>query len=188
MSLRSGHGKGSGSIRVEVLPVDELPVGVSAPPRLAANRDETGKLIPGPGTSELARRAAIAKHEAVQIGRLAGLWEAPDGHPFQPYQRLAREWRESHMRQLAATVGGGEVGPGPASIVSTAAVQLGASRYLSDIGAELGDPKMLLDGARLADSSRQSLLAAHELCAREAHARPKKNIKLSAILATGGQS
>jgi WD40 repeat protein len=38
------------------------------------------------------------------------------------------------MEQLGATVGGGEVGPGPASIVSSAALQLGASRWLSDQG------------------------------------------------------
>jgi uncharacterized protein (UPF0261 family) len=75
------------------------------------------------------------------------------------------------MATLAATVGGGHVGPGPASIVSTAAIQLGAARYLSDLGAKNGDAKMLLDASRLADSSRQNLLAAHELAAKEALAR-----------------
>jgi hypothetical protein len=77
------------------------------------------------------------------------------------------------MANLAATVGGGSIGPGPASIVSTAAIQLGASRYLSDLGARLGDAKLLLDGSRLADASRQNLLAAHELVAKEAKSRPK---------------
>lgn len=174
MSLRSGHGKGRGAPRVEVLPVDELPAGVRGPAKHAANRDASGKLRPGPGTSALARRAALAKQEAAAIGRLAGLWEAPEGHAFQPYQRLAREWRERHLAELAATVGGGKVGPGPASIVATAAMQLGASRWLHDRGAETGDAKMLLDASRLANDSRQNLLAAHELCAREATARPKR--------------
>jgi hypothetical protein len=30
MALRTGHGKGAGAPRIEVLPVDELPAGVSA--------------------------------------------------------------------------------------------------------------------------------------------------------------
>jgi hypothetical protein len=50
---------------------------------------------------------------------------------------------------------------------------LGASRYLADLGAQNGAPKLLSEAAKLADSSRQNLLAAHELCAREAKARPK---------------
>lgn len=85
------------------------------------------------------------------------------------------------MATLAATVGGGEVGPGPASVVSTAALQLGASRYLHDLGAETGDAKLLLDASRLADASRQNLLAAHELTAKEALARPKQNPTLALI-------
>lgn len=184
MALRSGHGAGKGTPRIEVLPVDELPAGVPAPASLAADRDASGKLIPGPGTSEQARRAALAKHEAATLARLTGLWEAPEGHAFQPYQRLITKWRDAHMAQLAATVGGGEVGPGPASVVSTAALQLGASRYLHDLGAATGDAKMLLDASRLADSSRQSLLAAHELTAKEAQARPMP--KASSFLETFG--
>lgn len=189
MALRSGHGTGKGVPRIEVLPCDELPVGMPAPASRAADRDASGKLIPGPGTSEQARRAALAKHEAASLARLTGLWEAPDGHPFQPYQRLIAKWRDAHMSQLAATVGGGEVGPGPASIVSTAALQLGASRFLHDLGTESGDAKMLLDGSRLADASRQNLLAAHELCAKEAASRPRSsNPVLDRILAAGNDS
>ena len=74
--------------------------------------------------------------------------------------------------------GGGEVGPGPASVVSTAALQMAASRWLADEGARTGSAKMLLDASRLADSSRQNLLAAHELAAREAAARPRDPMTL----------
>lgn len=77
------------------------------------------------------------------------------------------------MSQLAATVGGGRIGPGPASVVSSAAMQLAASRWLADVGAESGDTKLLLEASRLADASRANLLSAHELCAKEAQARPK---------------
>ncbi|HMR05365.1 MAG TPA: hypothetical protein PKA88_06295 [Polyangiaceae bacterium] len=174
MTLRSGHGNGAGVPRVEVLPVDELPAGVPAPPRPVPVRDDAGRFVPGAGTSALAREGARAAQESRQLGRLLGLWEAPEGHAYAPYARLAREWRDDHVAELAATVGGGKVGPGPASVISSAALQMAASRWLSDIGAEQGDAKALLAASKLADSSRQNLLAAHELCAKEALARQSK--------------
>jgi len=67
------------------------------------------------------------------------------------------------------------VGPAPASIISTAAMQLGASRWAYDRGAETGDASLLAQASRLANDSRQNLLAAHELAAREAKARPGEN-------------
>jgi hypothetical protein len=175
MAMRNGHGHGAGVPRIEVLPADELPAGVPGKPRPAANRNGAGEFVPGPGTSELARTGAKAAAESRQLAQLLGLWTPPEDHAFAPYARLAREWRDDHMAELAATVGGSRVGPGPASIVSSAAMQLAASRWLSDRGANLGDAKMLLEASRLADASRQNLLAAHELSAREAEAREKQS-------------
>jgi len=171
VSLRTGHGAGRGRPHVEVLPADELPAGVPAPARPAPQRDAQGRLLPGAGTKALARAGGRAKAEAAQLGRLLGLSEVDDAHPWAPYARLAREFRDEHMARLAATVGGGEVGPAPASILSSAALQLAGSRWLSDRAAESGDVKGYLEAARLADASRQNLLAAHELCAKEALAR-----------------
>lgn len=190
MTLRSGHGNGRGVPRIEVLPADELPAGVPGPARPPATRDASGRFLPGPGTREIARKGAKAAHEARQLAQLLGLWDPPEGHPYAPYLRLSREWRDAHISQLAATVAGGAVGPGPASVVSSAALQLAASRYLSDLGAQLGDSKMLLDASRLADSSRQNLLAAHELAAREAAARPRAHVSpiLAAIEASAERS
>lgn len=182
MTLRSGHGNGAGVPRVEVLPPDELPVGVPAPARPVATRDGAGKFTPGAGTSALAREGARAAHESRQLAALLGLWTPPEDHAFAPYARLAREWRDAHMAELGATVAGGAVGPGPASVVSTAALELAASRWLFDKGAQDGDAKLLLEAARLADSSRQNLLAAHELAAREAKARPRARGGLSVLL------
>ncbi len=172
MTLRSGHGNGAGVPRVEVMPADELPAGSPEPARPAAARDSAGRFLPGAGTSELARKGAHAAAEARQLAQLLGLKSFDEGHGYAQYARLAREWRDDHMAQLAATVGGGRVGPGPASIVSTAALQLAASRYLADLGADEGNAKTLLEASRLGDASRQNLLAAHELVAKEAAARP----------------
>jgi hypothetical protein len=173
MALRNSNSSGRMPVHVEAPRADELPVGVPAPARRAAERDADGRLLPGPGTSELARAGAKAAHESRQLAQLLGLWTPPEGHEYAPYARLAREWRDAHMSQLGATVGGGSIGPGPASIVSTAALQMAASRWLSDRGADLGDAQALLSASRLANDSRQNLLAAHELAAREAAARPR---------------
>lgn len=175
MTLRAGHGTGKGTPRIEVLPPDELTRGIPAPACPAATRDGAGRFIASAGTTQLARKAGQAAGESKQLARLMGLVDLPEGHPFGPYARLAREWRDQHMATLAATVGGGEVGPGPAAIVSSAALQLGASRWLSDRGALEGDAKLLVEASKLADASRQNLLAAHELVAREAKARPRQN-------------
>lgn len=102
-----------------------------------------------------------------------GLRELPADHPFAPYRRLGNEWRDAHIAQLAATVAGGEVGPGPASMVASAAIQLAQSRYLADVAAETGNAALMVSSSRLSDASRQNLLAAHELAAKEAAARPK---------------
>jgi hypothetical protein len=59
--------------------------------------------------------------------------------------------------------------------VASAALQLAWSRYFSDQAALTGDPDLALTASRLADASRQNLLAAHELCAREADARKRVN-------------
>lgn len=153
--------------------VDELPAGVPAPARPAPQRDATGRFQAGAGTTELARAGGLAAGEARQLGQLLGLWEVPEGHSFAPYARLAREWRDAHIAQLAATVGGGRIGPGPASVISSAAMQLAASRLLYDVGADVGEAKLLLDASKLADASRANLLSAHELAAKEAKARPR---------------
>ncbi len=68
-------------------------------------------------------------------------------------------------------MGGGVCGPAPSSIVASAALALAWSRYLSDVAATEGDADLAVRAIRLGDSSRQALLTAHELCAREAEAR-----------------
>lgn len=173
--IRRAHGKAAalGAVAVvEVSPPDELPAGVPAPARPAPSRDATGKLKPGAGTSELARKGGRARHESRQLAALLGLWQPPEGHAFAPYARLGREWRDSYMQTVSQTIGGGEVDEGAALILSNAAVQLGASRFLFDQGAKKRNAKMLLDASRLADAARQSVLAAFEIAARSAKARP----------------
>jgi len=94
---------------------------------------------------------------------------------FAPYQKAAAEFRREHTAELARLVGGGRCGPGAASMVASAALQLGASRFYFDLAAETGEAELFDRASNFANDSSRSLLAAHELCAREAKARPKKS-------------
>ena len=55
-------------------------------------------------------------------------------------------------------------------------MQLAASHYLFAKAAETGDAALFGQASKLADAHRQNLLAAHELCAREAKQRPPANV------------
>jgi hypothetical protein len=173
VTLRTGHGTGAGQPRVEVLPADELPPGVHALAQAESTSERTpdGRWTKGTRTAQSA--GGKSRAGATRLARRLGLVTLPDDAAFAPYKRSASDFRRTHCTTLARTVGGGVCGPGPSSIVATAAWQLAASRFFFDLGAKSGDPKLLLEASRLGDASRQNLLAAHELCAREAQARPQ---------------
>lgn len=166
MALRAGHGNGAGVPRVEVLPADELPMGVPAPARLpsAPVRGPNGRFIRG---NAMAARGGEAHAGKTRLASKLALGDTFADPRFLPYANSARNFRREHVTQLARDVGGGHCGPAPSSIVASAALQLAASRFAFEV---LGDMQL---GSRLADASRQNLLAAHELCAREALSRPK---------------
>lgn len=182
MTLRTGHGNGAGSPRVEVLPVDELPQGVQGEP-LAEHRherDAKGRFRPGARTAQSAGGAT--SRDITRLGRRLTLGKTLSDPRFEPYAKAATAFRKQHVTTLARNVGGGHCGAAPSSIVASAALQLAASRFAFEV---LGDFTL---GSRLADASRQNLLAAHELCAREAASRPKADpmSKLRARLAGKG--
>lgn len=155
---------------VEVSRVDELPDGVPG-----ADQSRQAVIRRGPG-GRLADRESARRLGAIggraRAGKTAlsaglGLAKAFGEPSFQKYRRAAENFARLHVRQLAVTVGGGVCGPAPSSIIMSAALQLAASRWAYEVK---GDPAL---GSRLANDSRQNLLAAHELCAREAQSRPK---------------
>ncbi|MGO8998276.1 MAG: hypothetical protein ACLQVI_33575 [Polyangiaceae bacterium] len=173
MTLRRGHGKGAGVPRVEVLPVDELPAGVPAVARAESPRDrgEAGRFAPG---NALARAGGHARAGKTRLADRLGLVELPAGCAFAPYRASAVSFRRAQCAALAQGVGGGVCGAAPSSLVATAALQLAWSRFFSDKAAVTGDADLALTASRLGDASRQSLLAAHELCAKEAQARRQR--------------
>lgn len=167
MALRAGHGNGAGMPRVEVLPADELPVGVPelAGPDSPTDRGERGKFARG---NKLASKGGKARAGKTRLATKLRLAKVAAKAAFQPYQAAAEAFKTAQVASLARSVGGGYVGPGPASIVASAALQLAASRWYFDRGEhELA--------SKLANDSRQNLLAAHELVAKEAKARPRQS-------------
>lgn len=162
--------KTQGAGRPQVARVDELPVGVPGPARAESPRDRALRGAFAPGNS-LARRGGLARQGQTKLASRLGLSSVPTGSDWAPYKASAASFRKAQCATLAATVGGGVCGPGPSSLVASAALQLAWSRYFSDKASLAGDAELVVTASRLADASRQNLLAAHELCAREAKAR-----------------
>lgn len=173
MAIRAPHGNarhlGSGP-RVEVLPADELPQGVLAPQVDPARpeRDEHGRFVPGSSLAQ--RRGGRSKGRRARLCASLGLSDAESG-AASPFLEMGAEFARQQLASLAEQVGGGEVPPDAQSLVQTASLQTGLSRYLMAKGLENDDDALLGQASRLANDARQNLLAARELTARAAHDR-----------------
>lgn len=172
MALRSAHGNGAGALlRVETAPVDELPEGVQGPPQAAARHERRPNGTFAKGARSVQAAGGRATAGKTRLAAKLGLSQLPEASDFAPYRRAAATFRRVQCADMARTIGGGVCGPGPSSIVASAALALAWSRYLSDLAARTGDPELAARAVRMGEASRQSLLTAHELCAREAQAR-----------------
>jgi len=170
MTLRKGHGVGAGQPRIEVMPADEALRGVAGPQRTEVpglQRDQAGRVTDAASARALGARGGAARKGQPRLSRRLNLGESFADPRFESYASAGRAFRRMHVAQLARDVGGGFCGPAPSSIIATAALQLAASRFAFEV---LGDMAL---GSKLGNDSRQNLLAAHELCAREALGRPK---------------
>jgi hypothetical protein len=137
------------------------------------------------------RRTALAW--GLDLG--AGLGRALQAFKVEPEFVQAIEngerWYEAQLTALARDVGGGVLSPAVCSIVRTASSQRTLSAIYFDLSVRQHfawevlerdakqEPKrvvprtdLAMAAARLGDSSRQNLLAAHHLAAAEAQSRP----------------
>jgi hypothetical protein len=103
-----------------------------------------------------------------------GLSQLAEDSTFKPYRDAADDFVRHHLQSLAAQAGG-SVGPGPSTMVSSAALQLAASRWAFDRAAATDDAALFKLGSTLANDSRQNLLAGYELAVREAKARQESS-------------
>ncbi|MFO0735742.1 MAG: hypothetical protein U0270_07680 [Labilithrix sp.] len=129
-----------------------------------------GTLEDSESAKELGARGGRARAAKVRLVSALGLASLADDAAFAPYRTAGDAFVTEHLAALALQAGG-EVGPGPASIVASAAMQLAASRFVNDRAMQSGDAKLLKQASDLANDSRQNLLAAYELAVREATAR-----------------
>lgn len=167
--VRNGHGNGAGVPRIECPPVDELPVGVASPKPAPEAMPRPPYAAGSAEAREAGRRGGAAKAGTTALGSRLGLAATFADGTFEPYRAAADNFARLHIRLLAESVGNGECGPAPSSIVQSAALQLAASRWAFEVK---GDAVL---GSRLANDSRQNLLAAHSLAALEGEIRAKAN-------------
>ncbi len=165
---------------------DELPdfVPDTDPARSGAvERDSSGRVTGTEAARTLARKAKGVRKGRTKLSHELGLgWmnQIPSARPF---VSSARAFARAQCSEIARSVGGGQCGPGPSSLVTSAALQLAASRWLFDsppittTGSAAPNElaSRLVLASKLADASRQNLLTAYELAAREAQARQQTN-------------
>lgn len=172
-----------GTIRVEVPPLDEVSTGIPAapkpePPPLPAVIETEGARGPDGRLKDSALARALGLKSAAARARKKeleanlplllkglGMNKVPE-KMAEEYYKNAIEFAECYIKELAMTVGGGYCGPGPASLVQTAGLQLAASR----LAFMAGD---MITGSRLGNDSRQNIIGAQDLCGKEAIARAK---------------
>lgn len=147
-----------------------IPSGTESHP-LLASKSSNGRVL---------KRSRLVR-AAIQ---LLGKEDLPPDHALGPYRQEAVNFRDAHIAELAQTVGGGECGNGVSSIVTTASLQMAVSRWLFDQGMLAKDMDMLRTASKMGNNSTQNLLAAHELCARNAAAREVVPLDLASIIAS----
>ena len=108
MAIRTGHGNGAGSPRVEVLPPDELPAGlpVDARDESPTDRGDRGKFADG---NSLAASGGRARSGHTRLARKLRMGESFADPRFEPYAAAARGFRRAHVATLARAVGGGSL-------------------------------------------------------------------------------
>jgi hypothetical protein len=175
MSVRAPHGNAArlGSApRVEVLEPRRLPVGVQAPGQAGARaeRDEGGRFRKGASTIQSAGGRAL-RHR-VRLAAELGLEDLLENPSFAPYVKAAEDFARAQCAYLAGHIGGGVLGPDVQTMVMSAAWQSSVSRYFLAMASKTADVDLFAKASRLANESRQNLLACHELAAKAAKARP----------------
>jgi len=166
MALRTAHGNGASAlVRVETLPVDEFP---------PLNADDTAE---GLALAERRGRPFERGNQAAR-GRRPALASAA-GIPLDaedPLYRRALGWARRYRRRRVSELAiqhGGDLSSGVCAMLTSSALDMAASRYLTAKAAATGDVTLLKLASQLAMASRQTELTALEIASRENAARPR---------------
>lgn len=163
MTLQSGRGRGAGMPRVEPSRADELPA-ASPGGSVRSDRDASGRFVAG-NAAGYAKRIRPGQRGALGIDRTDPRYRA--------FARWATRYANQRRRELTE-LHGGTLSVGAGALLESAAHALGASRYLQSLAGETCEVELFKQAAALAVTARQHELAAWELAAREADARPRK--------------
>ena len=178
MALRKGHGNGAGTPRIEVLPPDEQPAAQAA----GADPLETGR-----DSAKRVRTTAAAQALARLPRRSRFLPKKLACDPrFEQHNARRLEWQRKRMAELQAAHG--FVSHGVGAMLNAAAWLYAGGEFAAELAAGAGDMDGFKSAATLTSTARQHELAAWELAAREAQARPKaRNPVLAAIEAAADE-
>lgn len=191
----NGHGEGAGRPHIEV---GDPRVGRPAPeaaPSGPADGRVGGRFTPGEAARNAGRAGGLARARKSQ-GRWAKLLrvekiftDLEHEEYFEGALKERQEWYLAQCAYVASSVGGGVCSPGVASILETASWERCFSTILFQAGTvrrfawdidhkrtpkTIPRTELLVVAARLGDSSRQNILAAHSLAAVEARSRAER--------------
>ena len=163
MALRTVGTPGRSPVHVEVLPPDEQPKAQAAgADPLSTGRDDRKRVR----TTAAARAMAKLPRRDRFVPRKL----ACDAR-FEPHNRRRLEWQRKRMVELQTAHGG--VSHGVGAMLNAAAWLYAGGEFASELAAESGDIELFKQASTLTSTARQHELAAWELCAREAQARPR---------------
>lgn len=158
---------------IETSAPDELPAYAPRDPACDPPAGTGSRLRRG-GDAEAARalqRASAAAQAVKRASRLRmlesfGLVIEDVPAELVTYLDHAQEWATVEVQRIAREVGGGTASPSVAALVQQAGLALAHSRHATADGRHA-------DSVKYGGEVRANILAAHELAAREARARPK---------------
>lgn len=169
MALRKGHGAQKGTMRIEVLPADELPAPIPVQPEQLARRAD-GTIADSEAAKALGARGGLAKAHKRKILHGMGLAKVAEDNTFHPYYKAAEAWLEAIV-QIYAAMCGGSLGPGPSALLGNAAIAMAMARHLTDRAFEEQNELHARQATRYWDAMKQQKLAAYELGVKEAKMR-----------------
>jgi len=167
MSTRRAHGKGAETrtVRTETRPLDEIPrPNVDDTADGLALRARRGRPFAPGNTAAKGRKPALASAAGIPL----------DAHDPN-YKRALRQARRYRARRVAelAVQHGGTVSAGVCSLLTSAALDMAASRYLAMMAAKHANAKLMVLSSKLSASARLHELGAVDLAQHEAAARAK---------------
>jgi len=163
MALRHSSTTGRSTVHVEVLPPDEQPAAqaVGADP-LVTGRDKLKRVR----TTAAARAMALLPRRSRYLPR-----EIACDPRFAQHNARRLELQRTRLLELQAAHGHESHGVG--AMLNAAAWLYAGGEFASEQAAQSGDVELFKVAATLTSTARQHELAAWELCAREAKARPQ---------------